>query len=148
MPDSIDLRSIGKFDGTNFQAWKFQMKAILFEAKLTEIVYGIKKREEATSQAAKEAWDDNNARTMVIISSTMEALQIDYLLSCETAADMWNRLSVIHEQKSESSKSLLMSRFHAYRMQSGDKVALHVSKVENLARQLRAMSVRPYRTWR
>jgi len=25
---------------------------------------------------------------------------------------MWNRLSVIHEQKSESSKSLLMSRFH------------------------------------
>jgi len=32
MPDSIDLRSIGKFDGTNFQAWKFQMKAILFAA--------------------------------------------------------------------------------------------------------------------
>jgi len=49
MPDSIDLRSIGKFDETNFQAWKFQMKAILFEAELTEIVYGINKREEATS---------------------------------------------------------------------------------------------------
>jgi len=62
----------------------------------------------------------------VIISSTMEASQIDYLLTCETAADMWNRLSVIHEQKSESSKLLLMSRFHGYRMESGDKVALHV----------------------
>jgi len=88
MPDSIDLRSIGKFDGTNFQAWKFQMKAILFAAKLTEIVYGIKKREEATSQTARAAWDDSNARAIAIISSTMKASQIDYLLTCETAADM------------------------------------------------------------
>jgi len=97
MSESIDLRSIGEFDGTNFQAWKFQMKAILFAAKLTEIVYGIKKREEATSQAARAAWDDSNSREIVIISSTMEASQIDYLLTYETAADMWNRLSIIHE---------------------------------------------------
>jgi len=116
MPDSIDLRSIRKFDGTNFQAWKFQMKAILFAAKLTEVVYGVKKREEATSQAAREAWDDSIARAIVIISSTMEDSQIDYLLTCETAADMWNRLSIIHEQKSESTRSLLMSRFHGYRI--------------------------------
>jgi len=110
------------------------MRAILIAKKLTEIVYGIKKREEATSEAARDAWDESNARAMVIISSTIEASQIDYVLTYETAADMWNRLSVLHEQKSESSKSLLMSRFHAYRMQSRDKVALHVSKVENLAR--------------
>jgi len=137
MLDFIDLRSIGKFDGTNFQVWKFQMKAILFAAELTDIVYGIEKREEATSQVAREAWDVSNARAMVIMSSTMEASQIDYLLTCETAADMWNRLTDIYEQNSESSKSLLMSRFYAYRMESGDKVALYVSKVENLARQLR-----------
>jgi len=139
MPDSIDLRSVGKFDETNFQAWKFQMRAILIAKKLTEIVYGIKKREEASSKAPRDVWDESTARAMMIISSTIEASQIDYMLTCETAADMWNRLSVLHEQKSEFSKSLLMSHFHAYRMQSRDKVALHISKVENLARQLRDM---------
>jgi len=61
MPDSIDLKNIGKFDGTKFKAWKFQMKAILIAVKLTEIVYGIKKREEATSQTARDAWDDSYA---------------------------------------------------------------------------------------
>jgi len=70
----------------------------------------------------------------------MEASQVEYLLTCEMTADMWNRLSVLQEQKSEFSKSLLMSRFQAYRMQLGDKVALHVSKVENLACQLRDVS--------
>jgi len=45
------------------------MKTILIAVKLTEIMYGIKKREEATSQAARDAWDDSNARAMVIISS-------------------------------------------------------------------------------
>jgi len=50
MPDFIDLRSIGKFDGTNFQAWKFQMKAILIAMKLTEIVYGIKKKQHQKRQ--------------------------------------------------------------------------------------------------
>jgi len=54
MPDSIDLKSIGRFDGTNFQAWKFQMRAILIAKKLTEIVYGIKKREGATSEVARD----------------------------------------------------------------------------------------------
>jgi len=94
MPDSIDLRSIGKFDGTNLQSWKFQMRAILIAKKLTEIVYGIKRREGAISEAARDEWDESNARAIVIILSTMEASQIDYVLTCETAVDMWNRLSV------------------------------------------------------
>jgi len=51
---SIDLRNIGRFDGTNFQASRFQMRAILIANKLTEIVYGIKKREGAISKVASD----------------------------------------------------------------------------------------------
>jgi len=85
MPHSIDLRSIEKFDGTNFQAWKFQMRAILIANKLTEIVYCIKKRERAISEVAR---DESNAKAMVIILATVEASQLEYLLICETAAEM------------------------------------------------------------
>jgi len=135
MPDSIDLRIIGKFAGTNFQAWKFQIRAIFIANKLKS-VYGIKKREEAISEVARDEGDDSTARAMVIISATMETSQLEYLLTSETAVKIWNKLRALHEQKNESNKSLLMGRFHQHKM-AGDKVVLHVTKVENMTRQTR-----------
>jgi len=136
MPNFIDLRNIRKFDGTNFQVWKFQLKVIFVAMKLMEIVNGTKKREEAISDATRIEWDENNARAMVIISTTMETSQLEFLITCETAAEMWNKLCILHEPKSES-KLHLMMHFHKYKMASGDKIALHKTKVENIARQLR-----------
>jgi len=95
MPDSIDLRSIGKFDGINFQVWKFQMRAI-FMRKLKS-VYRIKKREEAILEVARDERDDSTARAMVIISATIETSQVGYLLTSETAVEMWNKLRALHE---------------------------------------------------
>lgn len=133
MGDSVDLRSISKFDGTNYQAWKFQLKAIFIANGLTSIVNGTCIR----SSENVNAWDKSNAKAMVIISSTMESSQLEYLLTCETATDMWNRLNAIHEQKSESNKLLLMTKFHDYKMTSNDNVAQHIAKIENMARQLK-----------
>jgi len=44
MAESIDLRSVTKFEGSNFQAWKFQLKAILVANELTSIVDGTEKQ--------------------------------------------------------------------------------------------------------
>lgn len=52
MTDLSDLKSAKKFDGTNFQAWKFQVKTTFIASGLTSIVNGIKKwltREGATT---------------------------------------------------------------------------------------------------
>jgi len=62
---------------------------------------------------------------MDIISSTMEFSQLEYLLTCETATDMWTRLTTLHEQKSESNKLLLMTKFHDYKMTLNGSVAQH-----------------------
>jgi len=73
---------------------------------------------------------------MVILSSTMQASQLEYLLICETSHEMWKKLSSLHEQKSETNKLYLMSRFHDYKMASSDTVAQHFAKIENMVRQL------------
>lgn len=73
---------------------------------------------------------------MVIMSSTVEAPQLEFLLTCETAAEMWRKLSAVYEQKSDSNKFFLMTRFHEYKMASNDSVVQHIAKVENMARQL------------
>lgn len=67
----------------------------------------------------------------------MEYSQFEYLITCETAAEMWSKLSTIHEQKSASNKLTLMTKFHEYKMSSTDSVAQHVAKIENMARQLK-----------
>jgi len=133
MAETIDLRSVSKFDGSNFQAWKFQMKAIFIANGLTSVVNGTKTRPENNTTE----WDKSNAKAMVIISSTMESSQLEYLLTCETATDMWTRLTTLHEQKSESNKLFLMTKFHDYKMAPNDSVAQHIAKVENMARQLK-----------
>jgi len=42
---------------------KFQMRAIIITNKLTEIVCGIKKREEAISDVARDVWDESNCQS-------------------------------------------------------------------------------------
>lgn len=42
-----------------------------------------------------------------------------------------------NEQKSASSKLFLLNKFHGYRMESGDTMVQHVSRVKNMALQLK-----------
>ncbi|KYN15047.1 hypothetical protein ALC57_12736, partial [Trachymyrmex cornetzi] len=59
------------------------------------------------------AWKRENAKTVFIISSSMEAKQLRSLITCETANEMWLKLSKIHEQKSASNK-LVIRNEHVY----------------------------------
>ncbi|KMQ83733.1 copia [Lasius niger] len=85
-------------------------------------------------EARKKSWKKRDAKAMYILSSSME-LGLEYLLTCETSAEMWRKLSFFHEQCSESNK-LLLTKFHDYKMVGSDSVAQHIAKVENMARQL------------
>lgn len=66
----------------------------------------------------------------------MEHAQLESLLTCRTAKDMWDKLSQIHEQTSASNKLLLMQKFIEYRMEVSDSMIQHVTKIQNLVRQL------------
>uniref|UniRef100_A0ABD2X129 Reverse transcriptase Ty1/copia-type domain-containing protein n=1 Tax=Trichogramma kaykai TaxID=54128 RepID=A0ABD2X129_9HYME len=142
MADSTsDLKNIPKFNGQNFQLWKFQIKTILVAHDLLDIVEGATVKPESTStnanEAAIKAWVKSNAKAMFVISSSIEYSQLDYLINCTTASEMWTKLSNIHEQKSTSNKLALTTRFHEYKKAPGDTVSQHIAKIENLASQLK-----------
>lgn len=56
---------------------------------------------------------------------------------CDTAKDVWDTLSAMHEQKSASNVRTLEERFFAYKMASTDTVVHHVSTIRNMASQLK-----------
>jgi hypothetical protein len=136
MSDEIITRQIKKFDGTNFQTWKFQMKTAFISHGLLEIVTGIKEKPGQEHENDRKAWIKEDTKAMFIISSTLEESQLECLLTCASANEMWTRLSVIHEQRSASSKLILTQKFHEYKMQETDSVIKHISKVQNMAARL------------
>lgn len=140
MADFSELKNVTKFNGQNFQLWKFQMRSIFIAHDLLDLVEGIEiKPDPETPQNAetRKAWMRKNAKAMFVLSSSMDYTQLDYLVTCSTASEMWRKLSSIHEQKSASNKLALTSKFHEYRMARGDSIAQHIAKIENIANQLK-----------
>ncbi|GBP40447.1 Copia protein [Eumeta japonica] len=74
---------------------------------------------------------------MFIITSSMDFKQITLIENCETAKEIMEKLESIYEQKSELCKMLIHEKFYQYKMSENDSVAQHISKVENLAKQLK-----------
>ncbi|KAL6427159.1 hypothetical protein ACFW04_008660 [Cataglyphis niger] len=71
---------------------------------------------------------------MSLISSSMERTRLQNM---PNAYEMWQNLTRMYEQKSASSKLLLMQRYHKYRMAPNDSVVQHVMHIKNLVSQLR-----------
>lgn len=133
----FDSGNIPKFDGSNFQLWKFSATILLKAEKLMPIVNSTEEELPDGSTAEWRTWDANNSRAQVILLSTITQSQIQHLINCENAAQMWSRLVVVHEQKTEISKELLWQKFYEYKMPENSKIAEHISSIELLVRQLK-----------
>ncbi|CAB0030735.1 unnamed protein product [Trichogramma brassicae] len=126
MADVSDLKNIPKFNGQNFQLWKFQIKTVLVAHDLLEIVEGTETKPEpgennANATKVKE-WTKKDAKAMFALSSSIDYSQLDYLVNCASANEMWKKLSNIHEQKSTSNKLALTTKFHEYRKSPNDSI--------------------------
>ncbi|XP_070158410.1 uncharacterized protein [Polyergus mexicanus] len=121
MSDNISTRSITKFNGTNFQDWKFQVNTLFMAHGIRDVVAGERTIPTGAGQeVAKKTWIKDNARAMFLMSSSIESEQLESLLVCSTAKEMWDKWSCIHEQK----------------MSPEDSIVRHVAKVQNMAAQL------------
>jgi len=77
---------------------------------------------------------DNKAQKYIVTSVDEQPLL--FIMNCETAKEMWDKLLSIYEQKSATSISLLQEKFYSYVMDAVDSMAGHISKLENLSKQL------------
>ena len=60
-------------------------------------------------------------------------------MNCNTAIGMWEKLLSVYEQKSDTSITLIQQKFYSYVMDQNDNIAQHISKLENLSRQLKQL---------
>lgn len=137
MSTEVTTRHVEKLDGTNFLTWKFEVRAVFVAAGVDDVVDGTRTLMQGADAATTSAWKRDNAKAMVLISTSVERAQLQPLITCTTAKQMWDTLCAVHEQKSASNKLFLTQKFHEYKMAAGDSIVQHVAKVKNMAQQLR-----------
>jgi hypothetical protein len=88
---------------------------VLFVAHgIRNIVDGARVKSEGVSEDIAK-WIKNNAKALFLISTTIESEQLEPLLVCVTAKEMWGKPTSVHEQKSASNKLLLTMRLTSTR---------------------------------
>lgn len=137
MADKIEIGNICKFDGSNYRQWRFQIKCAM-KAKGV-FMYTDGKVPLPGEEKVKELqeWYKKDAIAMFTLTSSMELSQITLVENCETSNEMLTKLDTVFDQKSELNKMLVHEKFHQYKMATNDSVAQHISKIENLAKQVK-----------
>lgn len=106
-------RGITKFDGTDFQTWKFEVKQLLMVHGLEDIVEGVRERPAGGAKdPTVKTWIKDNAKVMSLISMTIERKQLRGLITCTTAKDMWTSLS---GYVASTNKSLPLASYYSFR---------------------------------
>lgn len=139
MSVGISVKGVKPFDGTNFQGWKAQINALFVMNEVLDVVDGTRPAPAAGDQHAAEnkKFVKDDATAKFIILSNLDEPQQMCVLSYATAKEMWDKLNLIHEQKTETNKMRLLQRFHAYQMSEGDTAVQDVAKITNMASQLK-----------
>ena len=92
--------------------------------------------EGSAPSVAETTKKDIKARRILTTSLTDD--HVSLTMSCRTAKEMWDTLETINEKSGISNKLFLRQKFFRMRMEETTKMLDHITKVENLARQLEA----------
>jgi len=99
-----NIGSMKKFNGTNFQIWKFQMTIIFRAKELLGIMEKTKTLEVAT---IKRKWKQCDNIAMMLIYSSIDEKYMSVLVNCKTSVVMWICLIIVHEENSKENKHIM-----------------------------------------
>ena len=136
------LKILDKFNGENFNLWKFKMEMILASRDLWDIV---DESEEAPPSDAnlkdKKAFEKQSKTAFGLIAINLVDKEMAHIKHCKGPTKAWKILCNIHETKSLSNILFLRYKFFIIKMQEADDIFDHINKVKSLVDQLTCLEV-------
>ena len=127
----------------NYNLWKFQIKILLKSNGVFEIATGVTKEPiknegeaDQTFDARMKQWVKNDLLAQRILSLSITERPLVFIVNCERSYDMWVKLENVFDNKSEMNVHLLQQKFYNVKIESGESLAIFISRVENLSHQL------------
>lgn len=146
-----DVSHISKFKGDQFNFYKFQLKLVLMNHGLLNVVEGVYQKPTVVAPVANPSnaaavtantdeineWMKMDIAAQNFIVSTIEEKVMRTIMTCTTSHLMWTRLLNQYELASMENKHLLMGKFMSYQYDSNHDIMIHIAAIESLAAQLR-----------
>lgn len=129
---------------SNWDLWKFQMKLVLQERELLEVV--IPEVDDQESDSSKPEPKNNKARikkdltAQRIIGTSVTREASIHILACTSAEEMWTKLVDTYEMRNEMSMLSLNEKFITSKKLKSETMITYISRMEEMSRKLANMS--------
>ncbi len=133
------LKVMEKFDGGNFQLWKFKMCVMLSKHGLWKFVDGSATL--PSEEVAKADYNEKETKAFALLCEHLTNAQLAHIQYCDNVRSVWEALCGVHETKTIGNKLFLRRRFFTIKMQEGDDMLVHINTVKALTDQLRSIEV-------
>ena len=111
----------------NYTTWKWQVVMILKAKGLYDCVTGVETNEAKNRLAA------------ILLGSALSQLNMQRVINCETAHEIWTALEASFENKSSTEKSMLMEKFTSFNIKSVREISKGIGEIQALAAKLRSL---------
>ena len=145
----MDTRLIEKFEGRNFQLWKWRMEIILRDKGLLNITnggeaYPVDKKRDINSLTNEEKIaietfliKDNRAYSLICLSlGDLPARQIK---SAKSSNEVWKKLNTLYETKNTTNRLILKKRLTNMRMKDNETMTEYLDKFRTATEELEAI---------
>lgn len=151
-PDESPSRnSLIKLKGQeNWALWKFQARINLQASDAfghvdgtspapTEPAADAEARVLSNYQSQLSAWKLKDGKAQKFIANTLTPETMLHIMTCESAAEMWDTLKGTFESKTETSIHMLLQDWFRSSKDPADNMATHIAKIQDLAHRLKAL---------
>lgn len=140
-----DLTKIPKLKGIeNWGMWKFQLRVILNSHDAYDVADGTKIRPvapvgdpnegvRAIYEKSLATWKKADATVQKIIATSVGEQPLLHIINCVSGREMWQKLSDVYEQRSESSIHMLQQKWYGAIIEGNDNIATYIAKLEDIA---------------
>ena len=130
---------IDKLVDSNFHVWKQKVELVLGDREVTEHILDSAAPEDPSALAQ---WKKDDAKAKAVIGLTLSNDLLEHVRGIETAYEMWEAITNLFQRRTLLNSLSARRRFYSVKMNDGEKALAYISRVRQLAADLKAMDVK------
>lgn len=137
----VELPNIEKLRDGNYRQWRFTIEQFMkLNGVFAYVNEDVVKPEDA---AGLRTWTTKNTIAELIISGSIELSELDHIMACKSAREMWTTLAQVHEKSDSSSRMMANDAFYHYTYDGSKLMSKHIAQVKLLTKRLEELNERP-----
>ncbi|UYV62960.1 hypothetical protein LAZ67_2002627 [Cordylochernes scorpioides] len=114
---------VEKLNGQNYRSWKYNIKMLLIEKGLWDVMF----KDEDTQDAKLKAQKD---RVLAVIALSINTEHQIHIIDCSSPQNAWKNLEQVFEPKSRSRKLQLKKQFVNIKLQTGESMLDYLNRLK------------------